>query len=93
MTEIADTIYKILNKVLERIIVKRVFTVHQLAHFLIINLEKDITKIYKSKLIVITDDVFLSDLQISKDKEWLYPQMISTIKKLLQTLSFLSFLL
>jgi len=60
---------------------------------LIINLEKDITKIYKSKLIVITGDVFLSDLQISKDKEWLYPQMISTIKKLLQTLSFLSFLL
>ncbi|HKO40351.1 MAG TPA: hypothetical protein VJU85_03750 [Nitrososphaeraceae archaeon] len=71
MTEIADTIYKILDKVLERIIVKRVFTIHQLAHFLIINLEKDITKIYKSKLIVITGDVFLSDLQISKDKEWL----------------------
>ena len=93
MTEIADTIYKILNKVLERIIVKRVFTVHQLAHFLIINLEKDITKIYKSKLIVITGDVFLSDLQISKGKEWLYPQMINAIKKLLQTLSFLSFLL
>jgi len=71
MTEIADTIYKILDKVLERIIVKRVFTIHQLGHFLIINLEKDITKIYKSKLIVITGDVFLSDLQISKDKEWL----------------------
>lgn len=71
MTEIDDTIYKILDKVLERIIVKRVFTIHQLAHFLIINLEKDITKIYKSKLIVITGDVFLSDLQISKDKEWL----------------------
>jgi hypothetical protein len=71
MTEIADTIYKILDKVLERIIVKRVFTIYQLAHFLIINLEKDITKIYKSKLIVITGDVFLSDLQISKDKEWL----------------------
>lgn len=69
MTEIADTIYKILDKVLERIIVKRVFTIHQLAHFLIINLKKDITKIYKSKLIVITGDVFLSDLQISKDKE------------------------
>ena len=44
MTEIADTIYKILDKVLERIIVKRVFTIHQLGHFLIINLEKDITK-------------------------------------------------
>jgi len=49
---------------------------------LIINLEKDITKIYKSKLIVITGDVFLSDLQISKDKEWLYPQMINAIKKI-----------
>jgi hypothetical protein len=48
---------------------------------LIIDLEKDITK-YKSKLLVITGDFFLSDPQITKqDKDWLYPQMIQAIKK------------
>jgi hypothetical protein len=46
-----------------------VFTIHQLAHFLIIDLEKDLEK-YKSKLVVITGDFFLSDSQISKqDKD------------------------
>jgi hypothetical protein len=51
---------------------------------LIIDLEKDITKKYKSKLLVITGDFFLSDPQISKeDKDWLlYPQMIKAIKKI-----------
>jgi hypothetical protein len=49
---------------------------------LIIDLEKDITK-YKSKLLVITGDFFLSDPQITKqDKDWLYPQMIQAIKKI-----------
>ena len=82
ITEIADKKYRILDRVLERIIVKRIFTIHQLAHFLIIDLEKDITKKYKSKLLVITGDFFLSDPQISKeDKDWLYPQMIKAIKK------------
>jgi hypothetical protein len=81
ITEIADKKYKILDRALERIIVKRVFTIHQLAHFLIIDLEKDLEK-YKSKLVVITGDFFLSDSQISKeDKDWLYPKMIKTIKK------------
>jgi hypothetical protein len=81
ITEIADKKYRILDRALERIIVKRVFTIHQLAHFLIIDLEKDLEK-YKSKLVVITGDFFLSDSQISKDeKEWLYPQMIQAIKK------------
>jgi hypothetical protein len=48
---------------------------------LIKELEKDITK-YKSKLVVITGDFFLSDPQISKqDKDWLYSQMIQAIKK------------
>ena len=80
-TYIADKKYKILDKVLERIIVQRVFTIHQLAHFLIIDLEKDIEK-YKSKLLVITGDFFLSDPQITKqDKDWLYPQIIQAIKK------------
>jgi hypothetical protein len=52
-----------------------------LAHFLIIDLEKDLER-YKSKLVVITGDFFLSDSQITKvDKDWLYPQMIQAIKK------------
>ena len=82
ITEIADKKYKILDRALKRIIVQRVFTIHQLAHFLIIDLEKDLEK-YKSKLVVITGDFFLSDPQITKeDKDWLYPQMIQAIKKI-----------
>ena len=82
ITEIADKKYRILDRALERIIVKRVFTIHQLAHFLIIDLEKDLKK-YQSKLLVITGNFFLSDSQISKeDKDWLYPQMIQAIKKI-----------
>jgi hypothetical protein len=81
ITEIADKKYRILEWALERIIVKRVFTIHQLAHFLIIDLEKDLEK-YKSKLVIITGDFFLTDPQIKKeDKDWLYPQMIKAIKK------------
>jgi hypothetical protein len=53
---------------LERIIVIMVFTIYQLAHFLMIDLEKDIiTKKYKFKLLVITDDFFLSYPHISKE--------------------------
>ena len=52
-----------------------------MAHFLIKELEKDLKK-YKSKLLVVSGDFFLSDLQIPKeDKDWLYPQMIQAIKK------------
>jgi hypothetical protein len=81
ITEIADKKYQILDRVLERIIVKRIFTIHQLAHFLIIDLEKDIKK-YKSKLVVITGNFFLADPQINKqEKDWLYPQMIQAIKR------------
>jgi hypothetical protein len=80
ITEIADKKYRILDRALERIIVKRIFTIHQLAHFLIIDLEKDITKKYKSKLLIITGNFFLSDPQITKeDKDWLYPLMIQAI--------------
>jgi hypothetical protein len=83
ITEIADKKYQVLDRALERIIVKRIFTIHQLAHFLIIDLEKEITtKKYKSKLVVITGDFFISDPQIAKeDKDWLYPQMIKAIKE------------
>ena len=81
ITEIADKKYRILDKALKHIIVQRVFTIHQLAHFLIKDLEKDLEK-YKSKLLIITGDFFLSDSQITKeDKDWLYPQMIQAIKK------------
>ncbi len=81
ITDIADKKYKILDKALKHIIVRRVFTIYQMAHFLIKELEKDLEK-YKSKLLIITDDFFLSDPQITKqDKDWLYPQMINAIKK------------
>jgi hypothetical protein len=55
ITEIADKKYRILDRALKHIIVKRIFIIHQLAHFLIIDLEKDLKK-YKSKLVVITGD-------------------------------------
>jgi hypothetical protein len=81
ITEIADKNYKILDKVLKNVIVRRMFTIYQLAYFLIKELEKDLEK-YKSKVLVITGDLFLSDPQITKqDKDWLYPQMIQAIKK------------
>ena len=81
ITEIADKKYKILDRVLKNVIIQRMFTIHQLAHFLIIDLEKNLEK-YKSKLLIITGDFFLSDPQITKeDKDWLYPQMIQAIKK------------
>ena len=82
ITEIADKKYKILERALKNVIVRRVFTIHQLAHFLIKELEKDITK-YESKLLIITGDFYLSDSQIIKeDKDWLYHQMIQAIKKI-----------
>ena len=69
ITEIADKKYKILDRVLNNVIVRRMFTIHQLAHFLIKELETDLEK-YKSKLLVITGDFFLSDSQISiEDKD------------------------
>ena len=40
ITEIADKKYKILDRVLKHIIVQRVFTIYQLAHFLIKDLER-----------------------------------------------------
>ena len=86
ITEIADKKYRILDRALKNVIVQRVFTIYQLAHFLIKELEKDLEK-YKSKLVVITGDFFLSDKQISKeDKDWLYPQMIQAIKKVRDSL-------
>ncbi len=59
ITDIADKKYKILDKSLKHIIVQRIFTIHQLAQFLIIDLEKDLEK-YKSKLLIITGEVTFS---------------------------------
>jgi hypothetical protein len=83
ITEIADKKYRILDRVLENVIVKRIFTIYQLAESLIIDLEKDIKK-YNSKLVIITGDFFLhSDTQIPREeKNWLYPQMIKAITKI-----------
>ena len=79
ITEITDKKYHILDKALKRIIVRSVFTIYQFAHFLIKELEKDLEK-YKSKLLIITGDFFLSDPQITKqDKDWLYPQILGLL--------------
>ena len=77
IVEIANRKYKMnLDTVLNNTIVTRVFTIYQLAEFLITNLEKNIKK-YKSKLFIITGDFYLRDPQISKqEKDWLYSQMI-----------------
>ena len=75
-----------LDIVLNQTIVKRVFTIHQLAHCLIFDLTKDIKK-YKSKLVIITGDFFLSDSQIEQEeKDWLYPQMVESIKKIIDSI-------
>ena len=65
ITEMADKKYMILDRALKNVIVQRIFTIHQLTHFLIIDLEKVYRKI-KSKLVVMTGDFSLSDLQIDK---------------------------
>jgi hypothetical protein len=53
ITEIADRKYKILDRALKNVIVRRVFTIYQLAHFLIKELEKDLDK-SKSKLLFLS---------------------------------------
>src|SRR5687767_4377943 len=63
ITDIAYKKYRILDRALKNVIVRRIFTIYQLAHFLIKELEKDLEK-YKSKLVVITGDFFFSDTQI-----------------------------
>ena len=93
ITEIADKKYRILDKALKRIIVQRMFTIHQLAHFLIKDLEKNIEK-YKSKLLIITGDFFLLDPQITKeDKTGYILKLYKQSKTLAQILLLLSFLL
>ena len=64
----ADKKYKILDRALKNVIVERMFTITQLTHFLIIDLDKVIEK-YKSKLVVMTGDFSLSDSQIAKEDD------------------------
>ena len=64
----ADKKYKILDRTLKNVIVERMFTIIQLTHFLIIDLDKVIEK-YKSKLVVMTGDFSLSDSQIAKEDD------------------------
>ena len=69
IVEIAHKKYKMnLDIVLNQTIVKRVFTIHQLTHYLIRDLEKDIKKC-ESKLVIITGDFFLSYSQVSKEEK------------------------
>ena len=60
IVEIADKKYQTTDIVLKHTIVKRIFTIYQLAHFLIVDLEKEIKK-FNSKLVIIRGDFFLSD--------------------------------
>ena len=87
IVEIAHKKYKMnLDMVLNNTIVKRVFTIHELAHFLKRDLTKDIKK-YKSKLVIITGNFFLNDSYIEKEeKDWLYPQMIEAVKKIIDSI-------
>jgi hypothetical protein len=86
ITEIANTKYQILDKVLENTIVRRFFTIYQLADFLINDLQKDIKK-FKSKIVIITGDFYLRDPQIKEDNEdWLYLKMVEAIKKITESI-------
>ncbi len=73
IVEIAHKKYKMnLDIVLNQTIVKRIFTIHQLAHFLIVDLAKDIKKEkYNSKLLVIYQEMYLQLRLIFQDIETL----------------------
>ena len=70
-----------LDTVLNHTIVTRVFTIYQLAHFLIVDLKKEIKKKYNSKLVIIAGDFFLSYSQVSKEeKESIYSSVKENMK-------------
>ena len=72
-----------INKVLDHVLVSRVFTIYQLAQKIIYELSELLEK-FKSKLLVIISDLFLSELHQQvydkEEKDWLYGQMIKAIK-------------
>lgn len=66
------------NSVLERIIVTRSFTAHQLADTIICDLTKMIQK-YKSNVVIITD-LFATDEQLHlSERKWLFNHMVKSI--------------
>lgn len=69
------------DSVLERIIVTRSFTAHQLADTIICKLPNMIQK-YKSNLVIITD-LFATDEQLHlSERKWLLNHMINTINSI-----------
>jgi hypothetical protein len=66
------------NSALERIVVARSFTAHQLANTIICNLNKMIQK-FKAKLVIITD-LFATDEQLHiSERKWLLQHMVKSI--------------
>ena len=66
------------NSVLERIIVTRSFTAHQLADTIICDLTKMIQK-YKSNVVIIAD-LFATDEQLHlSERKWLFNHMVKSI--------------
>jgi Rad51 len=73
------------NLILERIIVTRSFTAHQLADTIICNLTKMIQK-YKSNLIIITD-LFATDEQLHlSERKWLLNHMVKSISSISESI-------
>jgi hypothetical protein len=69
------------NSVLERIIVTRSFTAHQLADTIICNLTK-MTQKYKSNVVIITD-LFATDEQLHlSERKWLLNHMVESINSI-----------
>ncbi len=69
------------NSVLERIIVMRSFTAHQLADTIICNLTK-MTQKYKPNVVIITD-LFATDEQLHlSERKWLLNHMIKSINSI-----------
>ena len=73
------------NSVLERIIVIRSFTAHQLADTIICNLTKMIQK-YKSNLVIITD-LFATDEQLHlSERKWLFNNMVKSLNSISESI-------
>ena len=73
------------NSVLERIIVTRSFTAHQLADTLICKLPKMIQK-YRSNILIITD-LFVTDKQLHlSERKWLLGHMVKSIHNISESI-------
>jgi len=73
------------NSVLERIIVTRSFTAHQLADTLICKLPKMIQK-YRSNIVIITD-LFATDKQLHlSERKWLLGHMVKSIHNISESI-------